>query len=139
MRRNDREITDFEEILAVMQRCDVCRLALHDEPYPYILPLNFGMEVEGGQIALYFHGANAGKKYELIARDPHVSFEMGCGHQLVLDEETGFGTVDSTAPRPVFCVFRPKISRTFWGKCTEKSSRKKLAVGGFEPKNDMMQ
>ena len=89
MRRNDREITGFEEILAVMQRCDVCRLALHDEPYPYILPLNFGMEVEGRQIALYFHGANAGKKYELIARDPHVSFEMDCGHQLVLDEETG--------------------------------------------------
>ena len=89
MRRNDREITDFEEILAVMQRCDVCRLALHDETYPYILPLNFGLEVEGRQIALYFHGANAGKKYELIARDPHVSFEMDCGHQLVLDEETG--------------------------------------------------
>ncbi len=34
---------------------------------------------------------------------------------------------------PVFYVFGPKISRTFWGKCTEQSSRKKLAVGGFEP------
>ena len=36
-------------------------------------------------------------------------------------------------PGPVFYVFGPKISRTFWGKCTEQSSRKKLAVGGFEP------
>lgn len=89
MRRKDREITDFDEILSVMQKCDVCRLALHDEPYPYILPLNFGMEVEGEQITLYFHGANAGKKYELIARDPHVGFEMDCGHALVLDEEQG--------------------------------------------------
>lgn len=89
MRRKDREITDFEEILSVMQTCDVCRLALHDEPYPYILPLNFGMEVADGQITLYFHGANAGKKYELIARDPHVGFEMDCGHELVLDEEQG--------------------------------------------------
>lgn len=89
MRRKDREITDFDEILSVMQQCDVCRLALHDEPYPYILPLNFGMEVEGAQITLYFHGASAGKKYDLIARDPHVGFEMDRGHQLVLDGETG--------------------------------------------------
>ena len=35
--------------------------------------------------------------------------------------------------RPVFCVFGPKISRTFYFKLTEQSSRKKLAEGGFEP------
>lgn len=89
MRRKDREITDFNEILSVVRKCDVCRLALHDEPYPYILPLNFGMEVKGTQITLYFHGANAGKKYELLARDPHAGFEMDCGHELVFDEEKG--------------------------------------------------
>ena len=48
MRRADREITDFDELIAVMRGCDVCRLALHDEPYPYILPLNFGEAVEDG-------------------------------------------------------------------------------------------
>lgn len=32
MRRADREITDFDELIAVMRGCDVCRLALHDEP-----------------------------------------------------------------------------------------------------------
>ena len=47
--------------------------------------------------------------------------------------KTGFGMVNETAPVPVFCVFRVKIPRTFWGKCTEQSSRKKVAVGGFEP------
>ena len=41
--------------------------------------------------------------------------------------------VNETAPGPVFCVFRPKIPRTFYFKLTEQSSRKKLAVGGFEP------
>ena len=54
-------------------------------------------------------------------------------------EKTGFGMVNETAPGPVFCVFRPKIPRTFYFKLTEQSSRKKVAVGGFEPKNDMMQ
>ena len=38
-----------------------------------------------------------------------------------------------TVPGPVFYVFRAKIPRTFYFKLTEQSSRKKLAVGGFEP------
>ena len=67
MRRSDREITDFQELITVMRGCDVCRLALHDEPYPYILPLNFGLEVDGETVRLYFHGANTGTKYDLIA------------------------------------------------------------------------
>ena len=44
MRRHDREITDKNEILEIMDRCDVCRLAFNDGDYPYILPLNFGIE-----------------------------------------------------------------------------------------------
>lgn len=62
MRKSDREITDFQELITVMRGCDVCRLALHDEPYPYILPLNFGLEVDGETVRLYFHGANTGTK-----------------------------------------------------------------------------
>ena len=47
--------------------------------------------------------------------------------------KTGFGTVNETAPGPVFCVFGVKKLRTFYFKFTEQSSRKKLAVGRFEP------
>ncbi|MCD8087352.1 MAG: pyridoxamine 5'-phosphate oxidase family protein [Oscillospiraceae bacterium] len=95
MRRTDREIRDINEIIQVMEQCDVCRLALNDEAgYPYILPLNFGMRVEDGQITLYFHGAETGRKYELLARDNRVSFEMDRGHNLVLDEEQGNCTME---------------------------------------------
>lgn len=87
MRRSDREITDFDEIVEIIKRCDVCRLALNDEEYPYILPLNFGMQVENGKIVLYFHGANEGTKYELIKKNNKASFEMDCGHRLVMDDE----------------------------------------------------
>ena len=53
MRRNDREITEFSEMTDVMKRCDVCRLALNDEEgYPYLLPLNFGMEETDGRVTL---------------------------------------------------------------------------------------
>lgn len=91
MRRRDREITDFEEMIQIMEKCDVCRIAMVDEdnPYPYMLPLNFGMEREGEQVTFYFHGAHEGRKYELMQRHPQVSFEMDCEHLLFLDEVKG--------------------------------------------------
>lgn len=94
MRRKDREIKEIDEIIKVMEKCDVCRVALNDEGYPYILPLNFGMEVKDGRIALYFHGANEGKKYELIEKDNRVSFEMDCSHRLVSDTAKGYCTME---------------------------------------------
>lgn len=87
MRRGDREITDFQEQIAIMEKCGVCRLALNAREVPYIVPLNFGMEVKGAQVMLYFHSAAEGTKLELINMDNRVSFEMDCGHELILDEE----------------------------------------------------
>lgn len=94
MRRKDREITDFEEIAAVMERCGICRLALNDEEYPYILPLNFGMQVEEGKIVLYFHGAEEGKKYDLIKKNNKAGFEMDCSTRLVTIPEDGNCTMN---------------------------------------------
>lgn len=87
MRRKDREITDFDEMIAVMRRCDVCRLAFQDDDIPYIVPLNFGMQVQGGEVTLFFHGAPEGKKYEMIKKHPRAAFEMDCAHRLVLDDD----------------------------------------------------
>ena len=94
MRRSDREITDINDMIRVMEKCDVCRLALNDGDYPYILPLNFGMQVIDGQITLYFHGATEGKKYNLFKQDNRASFEMDCAHRLVTDERTGNCTME---------------------------------------------
>lgn len=87
MRRSDREVTDRTEILDIIRRCDVCRLALNDGDYPYILPLNFGMDTSEGGVILYFHGAAQGRKYGIIARDNRASFEMDCSHRLVTRPE----------------------------------------------------
>ena len=87
MRRKDREITDFHELLEVIKKCDVCRIALHDADVPYIVPLNFGMDVQKEQVFFYFHSAMEGKKLDLIARDNRAAFEMDCGHSLALYEE----------------------------------------------------
>ena len=85
MRRSDREIKEFDEIVKVIEKCDVCRLGFNDGEYPYILPLNFGMQIENEKIVLYFHGATEGRKYELIAKNHKASFEMDCSHRLVMD------------------------------------------------------
>jgi nitroimidazol reductase NimA-like FMN-containing flavoprotein (pyridoxamine 5'-phosphate oxidase superfamily) len=66
MRRKDREVTDMNEIIEIIKKCDVCRLAFFDKEYPYIVPLNFGYSYDGAKLELYFHGANAGKKLELL-------------------------------------------------------------------------
>ena len=47
MRRLDREVKEFKDIVSIVEKCDVCRIALNNDGYPYILPLNFGMKVEG--------------------------------------------------------------------------------------------
>lgn len=94
MRRKDREITDFNEMIEIIKRCDVCRIALHDDGFPYIVPLNFGLEVQGEKVFFYFHCAGKGKKLDLIARDNRATFELDCGHKLVLDEEQMNCTMD---------------------------------------------
>ncbi len=94
MRRKDREIREFEEIVKVMERCEICRLAFHDGEYPYIVPLNFGMRTENGKITLYFHSAPEGKKYGLIAANSKVCFEMDCSARLALLLEEGNCTME---------------------------------------------
>ena len=83
MRRHEREITNQTQLLGVLERCDVCRIALADEIAPYIVPLNFGFSFENEVLTLYFHGASEGRKHDLIQKNPHVGWEMDTNHQLL--------------------------------------------------------
>lgn len=106
MRRSDREITDVNEILAIIDKCDSCNLGLSLNGMPYVVPLNFGYTFEGGRLALYFHGAKEGKKHDIIAQNPNACFSMDCGHRLIENENAcaytmlyesvmGSGTIES--------------------------------------------
>ncbi|NCB51748.1 MAG: 5-nitroimidazole antibiotic resistance protein [Clostridia bacterium] len=75
MRKSEREITDFRKIVGLVERCDTLRLGIHDEGAPYVVPVSFGYEVVGDRIVIYFHGAMAGRKHELIAKNPRVCVE----------------------------------------------------------------
>lgn len=79
MRRKDREITSMEEILQIVESCEVLRIGLSDpdDPaFPYVVPLNFGYAWNGQQLCFYVHGAKAGRKFELMQRMGCCSFEM---------------------------------------------------------------
>jgi len=76
MRRKDREVTDWKRILEIVDECQIVRLGLADGEFPYIVPVNFAYEVIDGELALYIHGAMAGRKYELLKQNPRCSFEM---------------------------------------------------------------
>ena len=84
MRREDRHITDPQQINVIMAKAQVLRLALNTDTVPYLLPVNFGMEEDG--MTLYFHGAMEGTKYDLIARDNRASFEVDLMDGVLLDE-----------------------------------------------------
>lgn len=75
MIRKDREVTDRNEMLEILNACDTLRVAVSGETEPYVFPVSFGwVDTENG-LRLYFHGAKLGRKIELIGKDPRVAFE----------------------------------------------------------------
>lgn len=76
MRRKDREVTDFNEIIKIIDECHIVRLGINDGDFPYIVPVNFAYEVKNSTVFLYIHGAMAGRKYELLRKNPQCSVEM---------------------------------------------------------------
>ncbi|GHV79084.1 pyridoxamine 5'-phosphate oxidase [Spirochaetia bacterium] len=103
MRRKDREVTDIEEKLAILRRCKVLRLGLSEQNQPYIVPMNFGFDYRDGILTLYLHGAQEGKKVDILLRNKQVCFEVDGEHSLITGKEAaqysfayesiiGFGT-----------------------------------------------
>lgn len=82
MRRNDREISDKLVIEEIIQKADVCRLALVDNGKPYIVALNFGY-VKGDTNCMYFHCAHEGRKIDIIRKNNQACFQMDIDHELL--------------------------------------------------------
>lgn len=82
MRRKDREVTGAAAIDDIINRCYCCRLGLCDEGEVYIVPLSFGYEMINGGYVFYFHGANEGRKLDIICKNPHAGFEMDTNYAL---------------------------------------------------------
>lgn len=72
IRYSKRTITDQEQIDSFLQQAKVGHLGMTDSTEPYIIPLNFCWH--NGHI--YFHGADSGRKIEMINGNNNVCFSV---------------------------------------------------------------
>ena len=82
MRRKDRELSSKEELIGIIESADVCRIALHSERAPYIVPLSYGYSWTDS-LELYFHCAKEGRKLDLLRQNNSVGFEIDTSHALI--------------------------------------------------------
>lgn len=83
MRKKEREIHDRSDIDSVIERAQVCRLALADGDQPYMVTLNFGYEKD----ALYFHCALEGRKIDILRRNSKVCVTFDADTEMVTEEK----------------------------------------------------
>ena len=83
MRRSDREVTDKETIEEFISKEQILRIAFYDGGDIYIVPVNYGYVYKNDKCTFYFHGAKAGRKYELIKSEPLVGFEIDGKYELL--------------------------------------------------------
>ena len=83
MRRSDREITDKKIIESFIANEQILRVAFYDNGDIYIVPINYGYSYVNNKYSFYFHGAKAGRKFELSKCEPSVGFEIDGNYQLL--------------------------------------------------------
>ena len=94
MRKKDREVADFHEMLGILNKCSVVRLGLNATDYPYVVPMNFGFDSPGDSITIWLHCAPEGMKLDLIKLNPRVGFEADCSHRLIVGEKACKSTME---------------------------------------------
>ena len=82
MRRKDKKITDKDIILEILQTANICRIAIHTDDYPYIVPMNYGYKDN----IIYLHSASSGRKLDLLKQNNKVGFEIEQGHEIIKDK-----------------------------------------------------
>ena len=76
--KRERQVTDPEQILHILDSGKVLNLGLSVNDEPYVVPMNYGYTMEEGRLTLYLHSAVRGKKLEMIQENPRVFFAIDC-------------------------------------------------------------
>lgn len=75
MHREELRISQKKLLMKILDMNSVCCIALHDEPFPYIVPMNYGYIWEE-QLVFYLHMAIEGHRIELIKKNPNVGLNV---------------------------------------------------------------
>ena len=76
MRRKDRLVSDFDEMVSIASRARQIIIGMVDDGQPYLVPLDFGYKVHDGILSFYCHSASQGRKIDLMKKNPHISFVL---------------------------------------------------------------
>ncbi len=87
IRRASRGCNDVKTVLESFSLAHEMTMALKDEPFPYAVTVNYAPQVIDDELYLIFHGARAGRKFELMKRDPHVAFTITLRSQIYMSED----------------------------------------------------
>lgn len=74
--RREREVTDMDEIIGILDRARIVHVGMIDGNMPYVVPMNYGYTMEDGKLTLYLHGATTGRKLDIIRVNPNVFIEI---------------------------------------------------------------
>ena len=78
MTKREYQITDEQQIIAILDAGKVLHLGLAVDNEPYVVPMNYGYVLEAGKLVLYLHSALRGKKLDMIRANSRVFFEIDC-------------------------------------------------------------
>ena len=78
MTKRERQVTDPQQILDILDKAKVLHLGLAVDSEPYVVPMNYGYTMEEGKLVLYLHSALHGKKLDMIRANSRVFFEIDC-------------------------------------------------------------
>ena len=78
MTKRERQVTDPQEILRILDTGKVLHLGLSVDDEPYVVPMNYGHTMEEEKLTLHLHSALRGKKLDMIRANPRVFFEIDC-------------------------------------------------------------
>ena len=76
MTKRERQITDEQQILNILDTGKVLHLGLAVNDEPYVVPMNYGYTYREGKLILYLHSALQGKKLDMIRANSRVFFEI---------------------------------------------------------------
>ncbi len=135
MRRNERELTKIEAE-EILKKASFGTLAVNgDEGYPYAIPISY-VYIDN---KVYFHGANAGYKYEALKSNNKVSFTAvtkdnveSAAFTTKYESVVLFGKVNILESGEEFIEAGMKIARKYSPEHLEGAMKYiKSATGGF--------
>ncbi len=76
--RREKAVNDIAEIRRILDTAQVIHIGMVDNGEPYVVPMNYGYTMQEEKLTIYLHGANTGKKIDILRENPKVFFELVC-------------------------------------------------------------